>query len=150
MKPENIERANLLNVVFNHRNLEFKVHDLCEKSVAELGEFDIVLNFGVLYHSNKPVEILENLFRITRQLVVVDTYVDSDTTAVIGPFLRGYFEDMSHPRGGNSPFVFMPNLAMVVHLMRHVGFKNIVRILHDKTSYDAYLKYRKVILVGFK
>lgn len=47
--------------------------DILTLDVAELGQFDIVLFLGVLYHTRFPGEMLERVASLTRELMVLET-----------------------------------------------------------------------------
>lgn len=54
-------------------DLEIEVLDL---SPDRVGIFDVVLFLGVLYHMKRPLDALERVARVTRDLLIVETHVD--------------------------------------------------------------------------
>jgi SAM-dependent methyltransferase len=54
------------------RFVQGDLHD--PASVAEVGEHDIVLCSGVIYHSPNPVQLLEHLHRITGELLILGSH----------------------------------------------------------------------------
>ena len=52
-------------------NATFEQGDVFD--LSRLGEFDVVLLLGVLYHVDSPVELLRRVRAVTRKLLVVDT-----------------------------------------------------------------------------
>ena len=70
-----IEQANL---VFEGSDVDpgrysFLQRDLFDLNLEELGSFDIVLCLGLLYHVNRPIELLEKLRRCNTDLLLIDT-----------------------------------------------------------------------------
>ena len=57
---------------------EYVVGDICRLSSKDLGRFDIVLFFGVLYHVKHPVMALENVCSMTLDTAYVESYVIDD------------------------------------------------------------------------
>ena len=53
--------------------VEAAVCDLMEMDVQSLGQFDVVLYMGVLYHSENPLESLRRVRQVTKQLAVIET-----------------------------------------------------------------------------
>jgi tRNA (mo5U34)-methyltransferase len=49
------------------------VGDFMSMELDELGSFDVVLFFGVLYHLPEPFEALQRLRRVTRRVAVIET-----------------------------------------------------------------------------
>ena len=54
-------------------SVEYVVADFMTNDLAGLGEFDVVLFLGVLYHLREPVIGLERLARLTRRLALIET-----------------------------------------------------------------------------
>ncbi len=73
-RAELIEQANLLKRITGADGVEFKVLDFWRMSPGALGgEFDVVLNLGVLYHLPKPLEALELTRMMARKHILLDT-----------------------------------------------------------------------------
>ena len=56
-----------------HSRVEPVVADLMTTDLDALGEFDVVLYLGVLYHVEEPLTALRRVRRVTRSLAVVET-----------------------------------------------------------------------------
>jgi tRNA (mo5U34)-methyltransferase len=56
------------------RALNCDVNDL---RVEVIGQFDVVLFLGVLYHLKNPLFVLENLGQIARKRIVIETHLDA-------------------------------------------------------------------------
>lgn len=69
-RPENIDRLKSL-----YPNLKAQVFDLERDSSAELGIFEIVFAFGLLYHLENPFRALRNLSAAARELLLIETVV---------------------------------------------------------------------------
>ena len=67
--PKYIEQARLLARVLDLRQLEFKLMPVDEIE----GKFDVVLNFGLLYHLENPVRSMRAIACATAHLMVVET-----------------------------------------------------------------------------
>jgi 2-polyprenyl-3-methyl-5-hydroxy-6-metoxy-1,4-benzoquinol methylase len=59
------------------RNVHFEQNDVRNVTVESHGEFDIVLFLGILYHLDAPdvFQVLEQLYRLTRRWLVIDTHI---------------------------------------------------------------------------
>ncbi len=63
-----------------HKTLQSKVEtvnlDVMDLTTERLGQFDIVLCLGVLYHLRHPLLALERIYSVTRELLILETHVD--------------------------------------------------------------------------
>ena len=74
-RAELIEEANLLESIVGTTGAQFKVLDFWDLNPDELGQFDIVLNLGFLYHVPQPLEALELTKKLARHHILLDTAV---------------------------------------------------------------------------
>lgn len=77
-RPENIERLKSL-----YPRLKAQVFDLERDSAAQLGSFDIVFAFGLLYHLENPFRALRNLSTAARELLLIETVVSDHTLPLV-------------------------------------------------------------------
>jgi tRNA (mo5U34)-methyltransferase len=122
------------NLVFDVKGVERERYDFVEGNVFEVAwgdGFDIVLCLGLLYHVNRPVELLERIARANTDLLVVDTaIVPGDESALY--MLR---EDVEDPRSAvRSGLVLVPTASAVIEMLRSCGYHGVM--LHP--SFDDY------------
>lgn len=55
--------------------VEFRRLNVYELSPRTVGQFDITLALGLLYHLKHPILALENLFQVTKELLVIETAI---------------------------------------------------------------------------
>jgi len=117
---------------------EFRYGNLFELDFAELGEFDIVLCLGLLYHVTKPAELLEQIARVNRDLLVVDTTL----FPFPGAFLHLRKESLEEPRNAvDYELVMYPTRQAVLDLVQQFGYST--RVLKPRfTDYTGSLEYR--------
>jgi len=115
---------NLARNVFNSKveDLEIDVMDLSPENV---GEFDLVLCLGVLYHMRDPLLALERISSVTKRQLILDTHVDCLTTN--RPMIAFYPGNELN----NDPTNWCgPNPAAVEAMLKTVGFRR-VEIAHQ-------------------
>lgn len=69
-RSENIET---LRATYPH--LEGRVVDVEKEDASELGAFDVVFCYGLLYHTTQPERVLENLSAACKSLLLLETCV---------------------------------------------------------------------------
>jgi tRNA (mo5U34)-methyltransferase len=111
---------------------EYVVGDICRLSSKDLGHFDIVLFFGVLYHVKHPVLALENVCSMTTDTAYVESYVIDDGTDLNAiPILEFY--ERTELRGRYDNWVG-PNVPCLMAMARTAGFAEV--------EFNSVLEYR--------
>jgi 2-polyprenyl-3-methyl-5-hydroxy-6-metoxy-1,4-benzoquinol methylase len=133
VRPLNIEKAQFAARVFG-ADLDFRRETVEEFLGNDGSRYDIVLFMGLLYHLLNPFGIIEQIGRVTRQTVVLETALSLpklqgfDNQKDYAPGDAAFFlrldSTKSHTAGVND-FELWPNKAMVGALARHGGFANI-------------------------
>ena len=98
-------------------DMEVEVLDL---SPEKVGTFDLVLFLGVLYHMRHPLLTLEKIYSVTRNMVIVETFVDLRSCE--WPAMRFYPTAELDGDGSNW---WGPNPAAVIAMLKSVGFQTV-------------------------
>lgn len=94
--------------------MEMDLYDLEESKK----EFDTVLLFGVLYHLKNPYKALEILYKVTKELLVIESHYIK--TKLNTPIMRFY----PGKELNNDPTNWWgPNIPCLVAMTKSVGFK---------------------------
>lgn len=96
---------------------DIAVEDLSPETV---GEFDLVLFLGVLYHAQDPLRYLRNMRAICRRQLIVETHIDAlDYPRPAMVFYPGA------TLNGDATNFWGPNPAAVVAMLEEVGFSRV-------------------------
>jgi tRNA (mo5U34)-methyltransferase len=99
--------------------------DVMDLRAQPIGQFDCVLFLGVLYHLKHPLYVLESLFNLTRELLVLETHLDmTDTSRSAMAFYPGA------ELAGDQTNWWGPNVQCVIDMLRTVGFSRIEYTFH--------------------
>lgn len=71
-REDNTQKCNYVKSNLNLPNLNFAKDDV--RNVANYGQFDVVLCYGLLYHLNDPVDFLKKLSGCTNKLLFLNTH----------------------------------------------------------------------------
>jgi tRNA (mo5U34)-methyltransferase len=108
-------------------DVEMEVLDIAPETV---GEFDVVLFLGVLYHMRHPLLSLEKVASVTKERLVVETL--ADLTFLRSPAVAFYPWSML----GDETNWWGPNRAAVIGMLRSLNFDQV-------TAYSAKRLTRK-------
>lgn len=102
--------------------LQIDVPDLTPERV---GQFDIVLFAGVLYHLRNPFLALENIAKLVKETLIVETHCDA--LAIEQPAMIFY---PGETLNGDPTNWWGPNSQCVSAMLREIGFQSIVHTPH--------------------
>jgi tRNA (mo5U34)-methyltransferase len=136
--PKNVEQARFIQDVIGLDGVEYRQMNAYEVSREALGEFDVTLFLGLLYHFDKPIEALERLFEVTRSVAVIDTTLARSDVPAGVPMLK-LQEDLVHDQNGSNRVAFVPSKSAVPLMLKHVGFREVFWI--PNASRDVPLDY---------
>lgn len=107
--------------------------DLYDIDFSSLGQFDIVFCLGLLYHINRPIQLLENIEKVSPEILIIDTYLSSKP----GSVLEIIHEDTDVLRNAVSgELVYHPSMRAVVDLVQYFNYECIT-LKPDFTSYEG-------------
>jgi tRNA (mo5U34)-methyltransferase len=99
----------------------YQIADICQLTAKDVGTFDIVLFFGVLYHLKHPLLALENVCGMCREMACIESFV-TDTDPRSNPVMEFY--ETNELRGQADNWVG-PNLSCLLAFCRTAGFARV-------------------------
>ncbi len=103
----------------------FKRADVLDLNLDQLGEFDLVLCLGLLYHLNQPIALLDKIVRINRDLVLIDTRLST----LPGRLFELRYESRTLPStvlSAHNDLVLFPTRKAILDIVQHLGYSAIV------------------------
>ena len=101
--------------------VEHRRADVHELDPAEIGQFDLVLLLGVLYHLRNPLQALERIRRVTKRLLICETHVLLPFVHERYPLIP-FFPGDEQARERPDELCAMPTLAALRQMLESVGF----------------------------
>ena len=120
--------------------VEYIVEDVCHLSPRDIGYFDIVLFFGVLYHLKHPLLALERVCELTTDMACIETLVTDDPPQASAIPLLEFYETTE--LAGQFDNWCGPNTACLMAFLRTAGFVN-SRLLGAQDCRAQAVGYRK-------
>jgi hypothetical protein len=119
--------------------VEYHVADICRLTPRDIGYFDIVLFFGVLYHVKHPLLALERVCELTTDVAYIESLVTDDPPTNAVPSMEFY--EGTELAGQFDNWV-APNTSCLLAFCRTAGFVNVA--LKSVVDYRAHVVgYRK-------
>jgi SAM-dependent methyltransferase len=132
-----IRQADFIRDALDMENVTFRVARLEDLDEAEIGSFDIVFFFGILYHLSDPIGALQRISAIASDMIVVDTsllrfrYIDNLVKwplwrMKVVPAMAESDHDITTGRWRTTKAAqFYPNRIAVREALRFVGFDRV-------------------------
>lgn len=158
-----IRQANFIRDALQVTNVSFQTARLEDLDPKQIGTFDVIFFFGILYHLADPIGALERISALSRDMVVVDTsllrfrYIDKFVKwplwrMKVVPAMHDSDYDITTGRWRKKTSCqFYPNKVAVHEALDYVGF-NDVRWLPPTTGNleERYYKGKRATFIARK
>jgi 2-polyprenyl-3-methyl-5-hydroxy-6-metoxy-1,4-benzoquinol methylase len=138
LRENNIRKAEFLKETFACSNVSFEVRNARDLSSYSA---DIVFCGGLLYHVTFPVELVRDLFDITKKYLIFDTLCQNHPFS--GFHLNGG-RDVELSVNGDDAVELTPTYRAVIDLLRAAGCSEIYEILGSGAEQVPFYKDRQV------
>ena len=159
-RESHVEDSTLIRDIYQLENLDFRQGDIHEQSADEVGQFDVVLMLGLLYHLENPVGALRTCRELCKNLCLIETqivpgmtgYVDYGSYQYVRP-LKGSFGIIDEtgethgPEASVTGICLVPSLDALIWILRKVGFTDVTVLEPPADSYEQ-LKYHKRVMIA--
>ncbi len=161
-REEHVRDTKLIAQALGLTNLDAAQHDVNALRSAELGQYDITLMLGLLYHVENPVGAIRLARALTRKACVIETQVVPNMTGVVDwgsyQFQRplvaslGIIDETAEthaPEASTTGICVTPSFEALLFLMRKLGFSRVERIPVPEGGYEQLTSGKRVMVVGF-
>jgi hypothetical protein len=159
-RQSHVDDSNLIARIYDMEQLSFQQGDIHDQSADQLGQFDVVLMLGLLYHLENPVGALRVCRELCRKLCIIETqiipgmtgYVDYGSYQYVRP-LKGSFgiidemDDTHGPEASVTGICLVPSLDALVWLLLKVGFSSATILEPPEDAYEQ-LRFHKRVMVA--
>lgn len=116
-------------------DVEFRRLNVYELNARTVGQFDITLALGLLYHLKHPLLALENLYQITKELLIIETAImppERTPDSFVHPLgeeqmLLHSLAFVENPAGAKEQVFnwFLPGVEALQAMLRSTGFDEV-------------------------
>lgn len=159
-RASHVADSRLVAEIYGLDRLSFDQGDIHELDPAALGEFDVVLMLGLLYHLENPVGALRTCRALCRRLCLIETqivpgmsgFVDYGGYRYVRP-LKGSFgiidetADTHGPEASVTGICLVPSLEALLWILEKVGFASATVLEPPEDAYEQ-LRYHKRVMVA--
>ena len=159
-RESHVEDSQLIRDIYGLEQLSFRQGDIHELKQEKLGQFDVVLMLGLLYHLENPIGALKTCRALCKNLCLIETqvipgmsgYVDYGSYQYVRP-LKGSFgiidetDDTHGPEASITGICLVPSLDALLWTLRKVGFSDVAVLEPPEDAYEQ-LRYHKRVMVA--
>ncbi len=130
-----------------HAGIAFHVGDAEDVRIRELGRFDCVLCFGLLYHLENPFLAVRNLHALAGKILIIESMITPGPAPVATLMIEAQGEDQ-----GLHHIAFVPSESSLLKILYHAGFPNVYMTTtlpdHEDFRESLLRRRRRTMLVG--
>jgi tRNA (mo5U34)-methyltransferase len=157
-----VDDANLITQAQQLDNFEAVKRDVHALDAKNLGQFDIVLMLGLIYHLENPVGAIRLARALTRKVCLIETQVvpnfsgnvDWGSYRYVRP-LKGCFGiidelDETHaPEASTRGICLAPSTEGLLWIMHAVGFDRVELLTPPTDAYEQHRHGKRIMVAGF-
>lgn len=121
-------------------SVEFQKLSVYDLNPNNIGKFDVVLFYGVLYHLDDILTAMTNIFNVTNEFCILETAM-THNKALINSEMP--FCEWCMWSSGDKYNRWFPNYAFIEKIAKDVGFKRIERVFAFSNDVRATFKLYK-------
>ena len=161
-RAEHVADTTLIRDALGLSKLRVAQSDVHALEPTTLGQFDLVLMLGLIYHLENPVGALRVARALTRNACVVETQVVPGISGMVdyGSYrfvrpLKGSFgiidetDDTHGPEASTTGICMVPSLEALLWIMRKIGFARVDIVPPPADAYEQLLHGKRVMVAGY-
>jgi len=156
-----VQDSTLMADIYGLDGLSFRQGDVHGLDADTLGQFDVVLMLGLLYHLENPVGALRSCRALCRKLCLIETqivpgmsgWVDYGGYQYVRP-LKGSFgiidetADLHGPEASITGICLVPSLEALLWILNKVGFSTVSVLEPPPDAYEQLLHHKRVMVAA--
>ena len=156
-----VDDSSLIADIYGLQGLSFEQGDIHALDPQVLGQFDVVLMMGLLYHLENPVGALRTCRALCRKLCLIETqivpgmtgWVDYGGYQYVRP-LKGSFGiidetgDTHGPEASITGICLVPSLEALIWILEKVGFSQVSVLEPPADAYEQLLHHKRVMVAA--
>ena len=159
-RESHVSDSQLIADIYGLDQLSFSQGDIHALDAGQLGQFDVVLMLGLLYHLENPIGALKTCRALCKNLCLIETqvipgmsgYVDYGSYQYVRP-LKGSFGIIDEtgethgPEASITGICLVPSLDALIWVLQKVGFSEVTVLEPPEDAYEQ-LRFHKRVMVA--
>jgi len=160
-REEHLADARLMAEVLGVKTFSTRLLDLEEARAADVGEHDVTLMLGLLYHLENPVRVLRLARAITRKVLVIETQVVPHMSGIVdwgswrfqrhmvGAF--GIIDETEETHASEASvhgICLAPSIETLEWLLKRVGFDRVERLMPPPDGYEQLVAHKRAMFAA--
>lgn len=161
-RDEHVADASLIRDAMGLSNWSLLQSDIHDLDPASIGQHDLVLCFGLIYHLENPVGALRMARAMCKDLCLVETqvvpgqtgWVDYGSYRFVRP-LKGSFGIIDEtgethgPEASTTGICLVPSVEALVWIMQRIGFSRVEVLPVPEDGYEQLVHHKRVMVAGW-
>ena len=161
-RAEHIADAALIRDAMGIDNIDLLQSDVHELDTGGLGQHDLVLCSGLIYHLENPVGALRVARALCKRLCLVETqvvpgltgWVDYGSYRFVRP-LKGSFGIIDEtgethgPEASTTGICLVPSVEALLWIMQRIGFDRVEVLPVPEDGYEQLVHHKRVMVAGW-
>ncbi len=163
-RQQNLDGASLMRDALGLRNTRFALADVTRLDPRDIGQFDVTVLFGLLYHVSDPVGLLQFARAVTTHVCVIETQVVPDSGGstdwgsyrsrrdVVGCLSVVDETDCREDQNREAnlaPISLVPSLTALIHILKAVGFARVEVVPPPPGAHEQIADGKRVVVAAF-
>ncbi len=165
VRESNLRKARFVAETFGFPEIAFRQGD-CERLRAEeIGQYELTLFLGVLYHLENPMLCLRNVSAMTKELCIVETQVidevKGETEWGAREWTRPYQGALAavdesdefyadNAETGGTPLALCPSPKALAFMLKQAGFRRTEIVPPPPGAYEQHQRGKRVVCAAYK
>lgn len=165
LRESNLRKARFVAEVLGISNIRCRQGN-CEELRAEtVGQYELCLFLGILYHLENPMLCLRNIAAITKEVCIVETQVIEEVEGSTEWGARGWTRpyqgvlalldesgefDSQNAETGASPVATCPSPRALEFMLKQAGFRRTEIVPPPPHAYEQHQRRKRMVCAAYK
>ncbi|HEY7680356.1 MAG TPA: methyltransferase domain-containing protein [Terriglobia bacterium] len=165
VRESNLRKARFVVEALGLSQISFRRCNLEQLRAEEVGQFELTLFLGVLYHVENPVLCLRNVAGVTKELCIVETQVidevEGSTEWGAREWTRPYHGALAvidesgefyaeNEETGSTPVALCPSPKALLFLLKQAGFRKVEIVPPPPGAYEQHARGKRLVCAAYK
>ena len=165
VRENNLRKAQFVTETLGLPQITLRQGNCEDLHPEDVGQHELTLFLGLLYHLENPMLCLRNIASITKELCMVETQVidevEGETEWGAREWTRPYQGALAlidesgefyneNTEAGSTPIAICPSPKALAFMLRHAGFRKVEMIPPPPGAYEQLARGKRVVCAAYR